>query len=753
VTSKPGLAARSGFLLPALVAGAAMAQNPAEVVEMGRVDIVATTPLPGIGMPLSKVPANVQMFTSRDFGAQRPLGLPDLLERSASSVTVNSGQGNAFQPDVSYRGFTASPLLGSPQGLSVYQDGVRINEAFGDVVNWDLIPRSAIASVQLIPGSNPAFGLNTLGGALAVYTKSGAHYPGGALEAQGGSFRRRSVELVQGGSRGNWDYFASANVMNDGGWAAQNSSRIRQFFAKIGHQTERSDLDTSLTVADNTLNGTQTLPRSFFSDDIRQPYTYPDRNRNRLAFLALKGSRFLEGDILLGGTAYVRKFRNENVASNVNDHFGDSPGPGGEIDTLQAINDRSLVDQTSHGLGVQFTFPAKRGVMDNQLVLGGSGDFGRARFTRYEQDAEFTPSRSAAGIGEFDATTDASSRTTHLAAFASNSLSIGERWVLTVSGRYNVSRIRIADESGRDPALAGNHRFARLNPAAGINFNPHAGLTSYVAYNESMRPPSAMELTCADPGAPCKLPGSFLADPPLRAVRARTIETGARGTWNESATWSVAVYRSELEDDIQFVASTGVAVNTGYFRNVGATRREGVELATTARWGAMELAARYSHIRATFRSPFLENSPNNSSADAAGAISVERGQGMPGIPRNSLKLRVGYDSQGAWSAGSTLTAGSSSYARGDENNRDANGRIPGYAVVHVDARWRAAKNIELFFLADNVFDKRYANVGVLGRNFFLGPGRTFSAENAVAEQFLGPGTPRGAWAGLRYQWL
>ena len=749
--SRPGLPRRPGVFLAAFAAGAALAENPAEVVEMGRVDVIATTPLPSLGMPLSKVPANVQVFTARDVGAQRPSGLAEFLERNATSVTVNSGQGNVFQPDVSYRGFTASPLLGFPQGLSVYQDGVRINESFGDVVNWDLLPRAAIATVHLIPGSNPAFGLNTLGGALAVYTKSGSHYPGGALEAQDGSFRHRSLELVQGGSSGNWDYFAAANALDDDGWAAHNPSRVRQLFAKVGHQTEVSDLDFSFTAADNTLDGTQTLPRSWYADDIRQSYTFPDRNRNRLAFLSVKGSHFLADGILAGATAYVRKFRNENVSSNVNDNFG-QPDADGVPDDVQATNDRSLLDQSSYGVGAQLTFPRKLGAMDNQLVAGASGDFGRARFTRYSQDARFTPSRSADGIGDFAATTDASSRTTHLGVFASDTLSIGELWVVTVSGRYNVSRIRIADESGNDPLLAGNHRFARFNPGVGVNFNPAPALTTYAAYNESMRAPTAMELTCADPDAPCKLPGNFLADPPLRAVRARTFEVGARGKWDEASSWSAALYRSELADDIQFVASTGVSVNAGFFRNVGATRREGLELAANGRWGALQIAARYSLIRATFRTPFQETSPNNSSADAAGTIMVARGNWMPGIPRHSAKLRISYDREGAWSAGGTVATASSSYGRGDESNNDANGRVPGYAVVHLDARWRPAHGLELFVLVDNAFDKRYANLGVLGRNFFPGAARAFSAENAAPELFLGPGAPRGAWAGVRYEW-
>lgn len=724
-------------------AGAVMAMNPAEVVEMGRVDVIATTPLPGLGTPLPKVPANVQVLTGRDIAAQRPLGLADFLERNAASVTLNSGQGNPYQPDVSYRGFTASPLLGFPQGLSVYQDGVRINESFGDVVNWDLIPRSAIASVQLIPGSNPAYGLNTLGGAMAVYTKSGAHYPGGSLEAQGGSFGRRSIELVHGGSRGTWDHFAVVNAADDDGWAQHNSSRVRQLFGKVGHQTESSDFDVSFTAADNTLEGTQTLPRSFFAEDIRQPYTFPDRNTNRLEFLTAKGSRFLDAGVLVGGTAYLRRLRHENVSSNVNEEPGEA----------EATNDRALLDQKSYGAGLQFTFPGKWGAMENQLLVGGSGDFGRARFTQYEQDARFTPSRSAVGVGEYESTTDASSRTSHLGIFASDTLSLDDRWALTLSGRYNVSRISINDESGNDPLLDGEHRFSRFNPGLGINFNPRAGFTAYAAYNESMRAPTAMELTCADPDAPCKLPSNFLSDPPLRAVRARTVEAGARGKLNDTFSWSAAIYRSELGDDIQFVASGGGAVNAGYFRNVGATRREGIELAASGRWGGFDFAARYSHIRATFRSAFLESSPNNSSADDDGVIAVESGDSMPGIPRHSFKLRLGYEHKDSWSAGTTIVAASPTYARGDENNRDLQGRVPGYTVVNLDARWRPARNIEVFFLVDNVFDKRYANVGVLGRNFFAGPGHAFSTENAVPEIFLGPGAPRGAWAGVRYEWL
>src|SRR5262249_35703511 len=202
----------------AVTAASAWADNPAEVFELPSVQVIGTTPLPGLGTDLKDVPANVQTFGRRDFDRQRPLELTDFLGANANSVGVSAAQGNAYQQDINFRGFTASPLLGAPQGLSVFQDGVRINEAFGDVVNWDLLPQSAISSVQLIPGSNPVFGLNTLGGALSINTKSGAQYRGGAVDVNAGSFGRKGASFEYGGISDRIDYFTTANISDDNGW-------------------------------------------------------------------------------------------------------------------------------------------------------------------------------------------------------------------------------------------------------------------------------------------------------------------------------------------------------------------------------------------------------------------------------------------------------------------------------------------------------------------------------------------------------
>ena len=714
--------------------------------------VVGTTPLPGLGTAARDVPANVQIFGSREIGLQRPLDLTQFLDRNANSVGTGSAQGNPYQRDLSFRGFAASPLLGTPQGISVFQDGVRINEAFGDVVNWDLLPPEAISGVQLIPGSNPLFGLNTLGGALAIYTKSGAQYPGLSLELSTGSFRRRTALLQYGGARDRLDYYLAGDLSSDDGWAEHNPSRVKRMFGKVGYQDDRSDLDVSLTLADNTLQGTQTLPQSWL-DTPREAYTFPDTNANRLAFLAAKGSRFLSDTALLGGNVYLRRYHNANLSSNVNGDFGALDPETGVPQPNEATNDRSVTEQRGWGMGVQLTLLGDVAGKRNQFIVGTSGDFGDTDFTQASQPAQFGPGREAIATGDFAPETDVDTRNRYLGLFFADTLALDERWTLTLAGRYNRARIDVRDRSGEDPRLDSTSTFARFNPAVGLNFNPSAALTAYAAYSEGMRAPSPVELTCADAHAPCKLPNVFLSDPPLREVVSRTAEAGARGRYGSDIDWSAAVYRTDLDDDIAFITTGQGAVSTGFFQNIGKTRREGIELGANVRLSALSLDLRYSRTNATFRSTFLAASPNNSTADASGAIVVHPGDRVPGIPADSFKLRADLDLAHGWSVDASLVVASSQYAHGDENNQDRNGRVAGYAVIDVDTRWRFARNWELFAAVSNVFDRRYQNFAILGANAFNGPERTFGPAMGLAptpEQFRAVGTPRGVWIGVRY---
>jgi iron complex outermembrane recepter protein len=719
-------------------------ENPAEALELPTVVVVGTTPLPGLGTAIQDVPANVQIFTSRDLAGQGQTTTTDYLEQNPAGISSNATQGNLFQPDISFRGFSASPLLGTPQGVSIFQDGVRVNEPFGDVVNWDLIPQSAIAGIQLIPGSNPAFGLNTLGGAVAVYTKSGAQYPGGDLELSGGSFGRRTGEFEWGGSSGVLDWFVTANVLDDDGWADHNPSKVRQYFGKVGWQNKTTDLDVSFTAADNTLQGTQTLPLSFL-DDIRQAYTFPDENQNKLAFLTTKGSHFLSDNVLFGANVYYRNYRTRNVSSNVNDDFED--------DGIQATNDAADIDQDSYGGGVQLVLTGESGVRKNQLTLGATADIARVRFTQNSQDAEFTAERNTVGIDDFGLETEADTRTRYYGVFIADTLNLNPEWTLTASGRYNHARISIEDRTGEAPLLNGEHTFSRFNPALGINFNPNPSLTAYASYNEGVRAPTAIELTCADPDAPCKLPNDFLADPPLDEVISKTMEVGARGLAGTSWRWSAAVFRSRLDNDIAFISAGAGATNAGYFANVGTTRRQGVELALETRFEPVSFSVRYTFLDAAFRSAFAESSPANSSADEEGIIQVEPGDRIPATPRHVLKVRADWTVTPQFFLGANVLTSTGVYARGDENNRDVNGQLPGYTLVNLDARYTISRRFEVFARVNNVFDRRYFNFGVVGENFFTGPDRTFGPAvgiDPVPEQFRGPGAPRGVWVGVKY---
>lgn len=719
-------------------------ENPAEALELPTVEIVGTTPLPGLGTPTRDVPANVQIYTSKDLAGQRQTNVTDYLEQNPTGIATNAAQGNPFQPDINFRGFSASPLLGTPQGVSIFQDGVRVNEPFGDVVNWDLIPQSAIASIQLIPGSNPAFGLNTLGGAVAVYTKSGSQFPGGGVEVSGGSFGRRNAELEWGGSSGALDYFLTGNLYDDNGWAQHNPSKVRQYFGKFGWQTEKSDLDLSFTGADNTLQGTQTLPLSFLSD-IRQAYTFPDLNHNKLAFVTVKGSHFVSDNALLGGNLYYRHYRNGAVSSNVNDNF--------DQDGIQATNDAAEIDQNGYGGGLQLVLTAHPAGLKNQLTVGATADAATARFTQTSQDAQFTANRNTVGIDDFTLQTDADTRTHYYGAYLSDTLNLSRHWTLTASGRYNNARVRIEDRTGQAPLLNGASSFSRFNPAVGLNFNPSDNLTAYASYNEGVRAPTAIELTCADPNAPCKLPNDFLADPPLHEVVSKTVEIGARGSLAKTLKWSASLFRTRLQNDIEFISAGAGATNAGYFANVGNTRRQGLELGAETDLNPVSLAIRYTFLDATFQSAFQENSPSNSSADAAGNIQVTPGSRIPANPRHVLKIRADARITAKLFVGANLLTSAGSFARGDENNQDINGLLPGYSVLNLDGRYLFSRRFVIFARINNVFDRRYANFGVVGRNFFTGPGKTFGPAEGfdpVPEQFRGPGAPIGAWIGARY---
>lgn len=300
--------------------GSAQTQNDPSAPPTFKVDVIETTPLPGLDLKLEQIPAPVQSATSADIEASGALHLGDFLNRRLNGVFVNEMQNNPFQPDVNYRGYTASPLLGTPQGLSIYMDGVRLNQPFGDVVSWDLIPRMAIGSTTLMPGSNPLFGLNTLGGALSIQTKDGRINPGTTVRAMYGSDMRRAVEFEHGGSRAsglNW--YLAGNLFAEDGWRDSSPSDVGQLFGKLGWHAAASDSALSVAYADNSLTGNGLQEQRFLERDYASVYTKPDETHNRTTFLNLTTRRELNPRLTLSGNAYYRDIRTRTLNGDIND--------------------------------------------------------------------------------------------------------------------------------------------------------------------------------------------------------------------------------------------------------------------------------------------------------------------------------------------------------------------------------------------------------------------------------------------------
>jgi iron complex outermembrane recepter protein len=737
---------------PAQDAPAAAQKSQAAKNEIEQVEVIAPAPLPGLGVNINQVPANIQTIDAQQIEKSHPMDSSEALERNLGSVNITDTQGGPLQADVNFRGFTASPILGTPQGISVFVDGVRVNEAFGDTVNWDLIPPAAIARITVIPGSNPVFGLNTLGGALAVSTKSGFEFPGTNASIEYGSWNRRTAEISSGGHGEEAEYFIAGRTTNDNGWAEHNPSRLKQLFSKFGYQAEDTDVDASFTYGDNYVEGNQTIPLSFIAKP-RQIYSYPDFQYNKLWFGNVQVSHALTAQQVLSADVYYRSVRSSIFNNNVNNNYDPALplAPG----NFPANNITNGIDQDRDGLSLQYNGIGDVFGFRNNATIGAALDHGRIEFTQFNQDATVAADRSTFSSQPVNLQVNLHSTDDNVGLYATDLLEVSKSLSLTLAGRFNRAILHLRDQLGT--ALNGDHGFGRFNPAVGLNFAPVSSMTTYASYNEGMRAPTPVELTCSDPNAPCSLPNAFTADPALMPVISKTWELGARGKLGTNLSWSSAIYRSMLDDDIQFISSGGGGTSSGFFKNVGQTRRQGLELGFNGTFKPISWRINYDYIQASYRTPLTLNSPDNSTAlpltcPTCTDIRVEPGNRIPGIPLHVAKLDLQYAPGKRWSVGLNVIAQSSTFARGDENNQDVHGPVPGFAVVNLNGQVRLTQRLELFARFDNLLDRLYSSYGVLSANAFHLPGHAFDPNpaNWTSEQFRSIGAGRGAWIGLSY---
>ena len=250
-----------------------------------QVDVVGVTPLPGVAVDRDRVAAPITVIDGDEFAGRGAASMADALNERLGAVTLEGTTTNLFQPTLRFRGFTASPLLGLPQGIAVYQNGVRINEPFGDTVQFDLMPQFALDRVQLSAGSDPTYGLNALGGALALGLKNGFDNSGFAGEFSGGAFGRLTATAEYGADNGPWAFYAGATHFREDGWRVASPSEVTQAFADVGYRDGDVDAGISFTYADTSLNGNAPAPVELLEVDRTAVFTFPDTTENRLGFV------------------------------------------------------------------------------------------------------------------------------------------------------------------------------------------------------------------------------------------------------------------------------------------------------------------------------------------------------------------------------------------------------------------------------------------------------------------------------------
>lgn len=761
--------------------------TPANAKQLATVVVQASAVPGGAALDADKVPGNVQSLSADDLTRNGSASVTQALNAQLGSVSLNDNLNDPFQPDILYRGFEASPVLGTPQGLAVYQNGVRINEAFGSTVNWDLFPDIAINRVQIV-SANPVYGLNALGGAISVDMKNGFNYAGGELELSGGSFGQRSAVAEYGANNGTFGIYAAAKTLDEDGWRNFSADAVRQFYTGLSARTDRLSFDLSYTHADNHLNGQGSAPAQELAVSRKLTFTGPQANDNRLNFVSLNGTYQVSDHWSMQGVLYYRQF-SQKVANGNNSSYvactsaalagslcqSDGVTPlnnaagqnlpdisnGGTLPIGQ--NDSEAINSYSRGVTLQISNDRSLFGHNNQFTAGVAFDYANTNFYSGAQIGVINAKLTVLPSGLYVDTPEGSDFNAVPVILAANNRDAGvyvtdtfnptPKLAVTASGRYDVAHIDLHDQRGT--SLDGNSRFSHFNPALGGTYKLTPKLTAYAGLSTNTRTPTASEIECSDPLKPCLLPSNLAGDPPnLRQVVAHTVEFGLRGkipnalSVDSVITWNVGAFRTNSFDDIYGISTS---VSSGFYQNIGSTRRAGVEAGFNYRTDHWLAYFNYSYVHATFQSATQLPSPSNPLQNAGGNIEVRPGDRLPGIPNNRLKIGADYAITPKWKLGASMIMVSSQYYFGDGSNKNA--PMPGYHVVNLHSSYQISRNVEVFGSIDNVFNAKYATYGIYSDpTGAAAPGVPVSGTTngpGVDNRFFSPAAPTAVYGGVR----
>ena len=798
------------WLLASSVAAAQENPNPAaSTTSLPEIRVIATTPVapprttprapaaastpaatptaaaaaetPSIAVPgaveLDKIPSNVQTVGASAFDGTKAPDLLQSLDRALPGVSLSSQTGNDFQLDLNYRGFTASPVIGTPQGLAVYQNGVRINEVFGDVVNWDFIPQSAINQLTLVP-SNPVYGLNASGGALAFEMKNGYTYHAIEGELSGGSYGRAVASVQAGGQNGNLSGYITADAINDAGWRNNSPSSLRRVYADLGARGDQTEFHVTFTGADNNFGAAAATPVQMLSQDWASIYTIPQTTQNQLAFLTASATWKPSDTWTYQAIGYFRSFRQSHVDGNGTDAQNSGcpdptvlcfPNLDGTVSNLATTRgqtvpatgplgtsvlgeiDRTWTNTNSFGGTVQAATSERLFGHNNNFTIGLSVDRGLVQFSTTSELGTVNANQfpTVQGFGLFIdqpsgdvAPVGLGASTLYTGLYATDTFDVTSRLSITAGGRFNFAQINLTDDLGNDPALSGNHTYTHFNPMIGATYKLTPNLTFYGDFAEANRAPTPLELACADPVRPCLIDNALVGDPNLQQVITYTFEAGLRGQFNVAqglVNWTVGGFHALNTNDI--IAVSSPIPGHEFFQNAGNTLRQGIEANLNYKQDRWNIYANYTYVDATFQNALTLQSPFNPFADANGNIFVVPGDHLTGIPNFRFKLGAEYQVTKPWKVGADLNVVGSQWLVGDESNQ--NPKVAPYWVVNLHSSYKVTENVEVFGLVRNLFDQHY---NVFGTFFDV---TSFPYLGLTDPRTFVPGVPFAAYVGVK----
>jgi len=802
-----------------------------EILE--EIEVIGISPLPGIEIDRNRIPNSNQSIKKEDIENSTSTTFADLLGEKLSGVTVKDVQNSPFQKNVDYRGFTAAPLLGESQGLAVYLNGTRINEGFGDTLQWELVPEAALKNIDLM-SSNPVFGLNALGGSIALTTKKGLDYVNknsinNHLEVGGFDWVNGNIELGAGNEDSGL-YVAMENSY-DGGWRDNSSGEVKRLFINYGKMGDDYDIDLTLMNADTNLNGNGVSPTELLKVRRESVFTWPDYTGNKVYLAASNANFYLEDDSIINTSVYYRRLIRDTLnADEIDAEECDEDDENGHQDQLSSdfgTDDSPLCgeDNASGGYGVLIDqygnaisanddirrygllnksstmtvtwggsaqYNINKNYLNNMhnILIGASIDKTRTAFHSRGELGQLHNNRTVTNLlndegglitiesekehtgssGGMEDDTERgdiggaqlASKVDYYGIYINDLIEYDNKTDITISARANLAYVKLYDHLKtsftRAETNTGSHRYFRLNPSIGITHNYDDNIAFRASYKEANRTPAPVELSCASPSAPCRLPNAFVADPPLEQVVTKGIELGAKGKI-ENHNLEAIIFHFVNIDDILFV-STGTGVSSGYFKNFGETQRQGVELSLNSSfqntYGNLNLYSNYSLLSATYQTDHTLPAANHPMSNN----DIEKGDTIPGMPKHTFKTGINQEFTSKFNTGLNMIYSSGVYLRGDESNQLK--KTNPYVVFNADASWKLNKSFSFFGRIDNILDSKYETMGVLGEasssevNVPISElGDTGSGETAVGPldpRFYSPGAPRAFYLGLRVNW-